>query len=388
MSTSVWLDEQPPVPLPRYGAGALCDLLPSIAASLGMPGERNILGLAPARAACVFLIDGLGWELLRAHPVEAPYLHSLLAGSFAGSGTPLTAGFPATTATSLASFGTGLTPGVHGLVGYAVAVPGENRLMNQLRWVGDIEPRAWQPYPSVLERAAAAGITVAQVNDTMFEHTPLTRAALAGGRYFGAEFGAPRIEAVHRQLAQPGPVLIYTYASELDRVGHGMGVDSPEWRAELRRIDGVVRAMAEGMPADSVLYVTADHGMVDVAAEQRVDVDADPGLSAGVALLGGEARARHVYTRPGATRDVYAIWDDMLGDRMWVVTRDEAIESGWFGPKVEDRVRERIGDIVAAAFGDVAVVASRREPGESRLTGVHGSMTAAEQLIPLLEVRS
>ncbi|OPC80706.1 alkaline phosphatase family protein [Embleya scabrispora] len=388
MSTSVWLDEQPPVPLPRYGAGALCDLLPSIAASLGMAGERNILGLAPARAACVFLIDGLGWEVLRAHPVEAPYLHSLLAGSFAGTGTPLTAGFPATTATSLASFGTGLTPGVHGLVGYAVAMPGRDRLMNQLRWAGDIEPRAWQPYPSVLERAAAAGITVAQVNDAMFEHTPLTRAALAGGRYFGAEFGAPRIEAVHRQLAQPGPVLIYTYASELDRVGHGMGVDSPEWRAELRRIDGVVRAMAEGLPADSVLYVTADHGMVDVAPEQRVDVDADPGLSAGVALLGGEARARHVYTRPGAARDVYAIWDDMLGDRMWVVTRDEAIESGWFGPKVEDRVRERIGDIVAAAFGDVAVVASRREPGESRLTGVHGSMTAAEQLIPLLEVRS
>ncbi|MFI6583930.1 alkaline phosphatase family protein [Embleya sp. NPDC050493] len=387
MSASVWFDEQPPVPLPRYGTGALSDLLPSIAASLGMPGEANTLGLAPARAACVFLIDGLGWDLLRAHPVEAPYLHSLLGTSFAGSGRPLTAGFPATTATSLASFGTGLTPGVHGLVGYAVAVPGENRLMNQLRWADDIRPRDWQPYPSLLERAAAAGITVAQVNDVIFEHTPLTKAVLGGGRYVGAEFGEPRVKGVHRQLARPGPVLVYTYASELDRCGHGMGVDSPEWRAELRRIDGVVRAMAEGLPADSVLYVTADHGMVDVAPEQRVDVDGDPGLSAGVALLGGESRARHVYTRPGATKDVHAIWDDMLGDQMWVLTRDEAIEAGWFGPVVEDRVRARIGDIVAAAFGDIAVVASRREPGESRLTGVHGSMTSAEQLIPLLEVR-
>lgn len=91
MSASVWLDEQPPVPLPRYGTGALSDLMPSIAASLGMPGEENTLGLAPARAACVFLIDGLGWDLLREHPVEAPYLHSLLETSFAGSGRPLTA---------------------------------------------------------------------------------------------------------------------------------------------------------------------------------------------------------------------------------------------------------------------------------------------------------
>lgn len=388
MSTSVWLDEQPPVPLPRYGTGALSDLLPSIAASLGMPGEANTLGLAPARAACVFLIDGLGWELLRAHAAEAPYLYSLLDTSFAGSGTPLTAGFPATTATSLASFGTGLTPGVHGLVGYSVAVPGENRLMNQLRWASDIKPRKWQPYPSVLERAAQAGITVGQVNDAMFRNTPLTRAVLAGGRYVGAEFGEPRVNGVVAQLSQPGPVLVYTYASELDRVGHGMGVDSPEWRAELSRIDDVVRMLAERLPADSALYVTADHGMVDVAPQNRIDVDQDPGLAAGVALLGGESRARHVYVRPGAINDVYAIWDDMLGDQMWVVTGEEAIENGWFGPVVEDRVRARVGDVVAAAFGDVAVVASRREPGESRLTGVHGSMTAAEQLVPLLEIRA
>nr|WP_202513233.1 nucleotide pyrophosphatase/phosphodiesterase family protein [Streptomyces sp. SID3343] len=374
--------------MPRYGTGALSDLLPSIAASLGIPGEDNTLNLAPSRAACVFLIDGLGWELLRAHPVEAPFLHSLLGTSFAGSGSPLTAGFPATTATSLASFGTGLTPGIHGLVGYAVAVPGENRLMNQLRWVEDMAPRAWQPYPSVLERAAEAGVDVVQVNDEIFRHTPLTRAVLAGGRYVGAEFGDRRVKGVLKALAKPGPVLVYTYASELDRCGHGMGVDSPEWRAELRRIDGVVRSLAEGLPADSVLYVTADHGMVDVAPDNRIDVDTDPGLSAGIALLGGESRARHLYTRPGATNDVYAIWDDMLGDQMWVLTRDEAIEAGWFGPVVEDRVRARIGDIVAAAFGDVAVVASRREQGESRLTGVHGSMTAAEQLVPLLEVRA
>jgi len=353
-----------------------------------MPGEENTLGLAPARAACVFLIDGLGWELLRAHAAEAPFLNSLLGTSWAGSGRALTAGFPATTATSLASFGTGLTPGVHGLVGYSIAIPGENRLMNQLRWASDVKPRKWQPYPSVLERAVEAGITVGQVNDAMFRNTPLTRAVLAGGRYVGAEFGEPRVKGVVAQLSQPGPVLVYTYASELDRVGHGMGVDSPEWRAELGRVDEVVRMLAERLPADSALYVTADHGMVDVAPENRIDVDEDPGLAAGVALLGGESRARHVYARPGAINDVYAIWDDMLGDSMWVVTGEEAIENGWFGPVVEDRVRARVGDVVAAAFGDVAVVASRREPGESRLTGVHGSMTAAEQFVPLLEIRA
>ena len=38
--------------------------------------ERNVLGLAPAQRACLLVIDGLGWELLRDHPAVAPFLPS------------------------------------------------------------------------------------------------------------------------------------------------------------------------------------------------------------------------------------------------------------------------------------------------------------------------
>ena len=44
----------------------------------------------------------------------------------------------------------------------------------------------------------------------------------------------------------------------------------------------------------------------------------------------------------------------------------------------------RIGDVVAACAGNWAVVASRAEPLETSLTGMHGSLTAAEQLVPML----
>jgi hypothetical protein len=44
--------------------------------------------------------------------------------------------------------------------------------------------------------------------------------------------------------------------------------------------------------------------------------------------------------------------------------------------------------VVAVARDDIAVVAHRTEPGESRMTGLHGSMAAVEQLVPLLEVRT
>jgi hypothetical protein len=123
--------------------------------------------------------------------------------------------------------------------------------------------------------------------------------------------------------------------------------------------------------------------MVDVPPEQRTDADTVPELRAGVALLGGEGRARHVYALPGAEADVLAAWRSALGDSAWIVSRDEAIDAGWFGP-VDSRSAARIGDVVAALRGQAAVVATQTEPHESALVGMHGSLTPAEQRVPLL----
>jgi hypothetical protein len=123
--------------------------------------------------------------------------------------------------------------------------------------------------------------------------------------------------------------------------------------------------------------------MVDVGPEDRLDVDSTPDLRDGLVLLGGEPRARHLYVRPGAAGDVLATWREVLGDRAWVLARDEAIKEGWFGP-VDPRMTDRIGDVVAAAAGTFAVVAAKQEPGESRLFGMHGSLTPSEQLVPAL----
>jgi len=144
----------PPI-VPSYGAATLADLTSSILASLDpeAPESQNVLGLTPAQRACLLIVDGLGWELLRAHPAVAPFLSELALNS-----RPITAGFPATTVTSLGSICTGRPPGQHGLLGYQVLIPGENRLLNGLRWDSRVDPREWQPLPTIYERATAAGI--------------------------------------------------------------------------------------------------------------------------------------------------------------------------------------------------------------------------------------
>jgi hypothetical protein len=301
------------------------------------------------------------------------------------AGRPLTAGFPATTATSLASLGTGRPPGQHGVLGYQVAVPGEGRLLNGLRWDSRVDPVAWQPGSTIFERAARDGARAYRVALSSLAGTGLSAAAMRGAEFLGADTVGALVGRAAAALRRSGRVLATVYHADLDGTGHVFGCSSDAWRYHLGHVDKLAEQLAGALPPGTALHVTADHGMVDVPAPDRIDADAEPGLREGVALLGGDARARHVYARPGAAGDVLAAWREVLGLRAWVASREQAIAQGWFGP-VDPAFAPRIGDVVAAAAGSAAIVATEAEPRESRLVGMHGSLTPGDQLVPLLTV--
>lgn len=366
--------------LPRYGENTLADLAASVLASLSVTTEPNPLQFEPADRACLLVVDGLGWELMREHPAAAPFLSEL-----ALSGRTLAAGFPATTATSLASLGTAQPPGEHGMLGYQVAVPGEGRLLNALHWDPRVDPIAWQPGRTIFERAAAAGVAAFRVAHRSLEHSGLSTATMRGAEFLAADTLGALVAETAAALRRSDQVLAMVYHGQLDATGHVFGCTSDAWRYHLGHVDKLAEQLAGALPPGTALHVTADHGMVDVLQQDRVDYDEVPELRAGVALLGGEPRARHVYTEPGAAADVLVRWREVLGPRAWVVLREEAVAEGWFGP-VNSRAAARIGDVVAAPATTSAIVATRAEPRESMLVGMHGSLTPAEQLVPLLSL--
>ncbi|HEY1641055.1 MAG TPA: nucleotide pyrophosphatase/phosphodiesterase family protein [Streptosporangiaceae bacterium] len=371
----------PAPPIPRYGESTLADLATSVLDALGVPGEANPLELPAADRVCLLVVDGLGWNLLREHPAAAPFLSEL-----ARSGHPLSAGFPATTVTSLSSLGTGLPPGQHGMLGYQVAVPGTGRLLNALRWDKRVDPLTWQPSATIFERAAAAGVAAYRIAQGSYRDSGLSTAVMRGAIYRGADTLGALVGQAATVMAAGPRALAMVYESGLDSTGHVCGCGSDAWRFQLGHVDRLAEQLAGALPQGTALYVTADHGMVDVGPADRIDVDAQPGMRAGVTVLGGEPRARHVYTRPGAAADVLAAWREALSGAAWVASREEAIADGWFGP-VSPAMADRIGDVVVACTGSRAVVATRTEPRETALTGMHGSLAAADQLVPLLSYR-
>ena len=371
------------LPRPDPSVPHLADVTPSVLAAMGAGGFQPRIPLPyDVSGACVLLIDGLGAELLDAHAQDAPVLAGL-------RGMTLQVGFPATTAAGLAAVGTGCRSGEHGMVGMSFRLP-DVGVINALRWRphpwGDdlrdkAIPEAVQPRATMFERAASAGVAVSVISGAQFAGSGLTRAVLRGGSYVGVHAMGDLAATIGAVIAEQG--FCYGYHADLDLVGHLHGPGSQAWLLQLRQVDRMVESIIEGLPSGGLLAVVADHGMVAVD-DDVVDIDAISALRDGTEAIGGEVRARHVYTRPGAASDVLAAWRAVLGDRAWIVTGEEAVAAGWFGERVADDVRPRIGDVVAAARGCTGMLRRTIEPVESSLVGQHGSLTEAEQRIPLL----
>ena len=73
----------------------------------------------------------MGWHLLPELAADAPLLASVLAGR-AGRLDELACTYPSTTPTSLASLGTGVAPGEHGVLGFTVKVPETDWVLNHI----------------------------------------------------------------------------------------------------------------------------------------------------------------------------------------------------------------------------------------------------------------
>lgn len=377
----------------REAQHGLADVLPSVAASYGLDAP-NQLHLTPSRDVVVLLIDGLGSELIARHPDVAPTLTAHVYAT-------LMAGFPATTATSLATLALGAPCATHGIVGYSFAMPDADgaRLLNALRWRMDsatgesamqaYPPQSVQPATSRLQDLAAAGIEVHYVIPAYQQTSGLTLAAF---RAPGTLHPATTLEEVRAGILDvarhhdSGRRFAYAYWPDLDATGHLYGPESPQWLDVLRAVDAFVADLMSDLPDTCALLVTGDHGMIH--AHNVIDLDSRPHLHHGVRMIGGEARARHVYADDvHAVPDLQARWSTELATQADVVTREQALDERWFGPTPPDPViTNRIGDLVVVARGSSVLVLPSREPVESTLLGHHGARTADEQLVPLITV--
>ncbi len=368
---------------PDWSAGSLASVLPSVADRLGVTryAGRDVFDLPAVPRTVVVLVDGLGHDLLRQRSGHAPFLRSHL-----GSARRIPCGFPTTTATSMGSLGTGLLPGAHGLVGMQVLDPDTDRLVNELSWEDGPDPVRWQPHETVFEVLEDAGVAVTMVGPWYFKGSGLTTAALRGGGFRSGLTLDDRVDAVASAVRETRRSLVYLYWGEVDKVGHVHGCQSWQWGDEVEAVDAALSRLAARVPDDTSIVITADHGMVDVPFEARIDLALEPELMHGIRHLGGEPRCLQLYTEAGERDAVAAIWQSRLRRSATVNTREQLLDAGWFGP-VRREVAPRIGDLVVTTRPSTAIVHSGlMRPEIVRLLGLHGSTSQAELAVPVIAI--
>ena len=327
----------------------------------------------------LFLIDGFGFDTLSQYADAMPTMsrmfnHGLVQTSF-----------PSTTATSLATLTTGELPGVHGMLGYTVQVPRSGgRLLNALKWDERVDPENWQPVETLFQRGAKSGITVTHVAAKRYENSGFTRAVFRGAEYKGANVFTDLISETKSAL-QKTPSFVYLYVNDLDSAGHSDGVGSDKWLAALSAIDQMVSQLMKEVPKGTRIWVTSDHGMINV--QEKIVLGQDNPLLTGVSVIAGEPRARHIYLNQDSSefrKETASLWQEYLQDKAVVLTREQALSSNLFGADVSADAADRMGEIIAIAHGGLVLLDPESADKEGSMVGHHGGDSEIESQVGLL----
>ncbi|HVX17074.1 MAG TPA: alkaline phosphatase family protein [Acidimicrobiales bacterium] len=356
--------------LPDYEGGCIANVVPALQDPAPTCPPWLPAMAHDAEQVVLLVLDGLGWEQLLERRSLAPTLVAMQGG-------PITSVAPSTTATALTSITTGLAPGEHGVIGYRIGLGGD--VLNVLRWhtsAGDarkrLPPHEFQPHPAFANQCPPV-VTRAEFSSSGFSGIHLDPVRFRGYRVpssLPVEVGA---------LLRSGEPFVYAYYDGIDKVAHEYGL-AEHYDAELVATDRLVADVIAALPRGAVLLVTADHGQVHTGVDK---VDLDDSVERLVAAQSGEARFRWLHARPGRVDELADAARAAHHDHAWVRTRDEVVGQGWLGPKVTDEAASRLGDVALVAKGTVAFD-DPRDTGILKMLARHGSVTAAELLVPLV----
>lgn len=365
------------------------DLLPPPFAHGARPGLMDVLPplLRPGTGGrdVVVLLDGVGAELLEEHRALTPTLRRL-----AGSTSVIRTVAPSTTATAMVSLHTALAPLEHGVLGYTTLDPARGEVLNQITGDPRVDPVAWMPLPGLLEAGTRRAVQVAPAKH---QGSHLSKVAYRGWDFRG-HGRDDRADAVLIAVRRAGPDgLVHLHVDDVDHAGHHHGVASDAWREALAEADALVGTLLRRLPRGTRLTVTADHGMVDTDPAHTVDLADHPALQALAVTAAGEARALALTARDATDAAALAQGlTDLLEERALVLTREELLRIGLLGPEGASpsaHTAPRLPDVMVLGRGRWTVDDfSRRPEGARRMVGVHGSLTAAEALVPLVRAEA
>ncbi len=372
-----------------YAGGGLVNLVASLMASRGaQPRHAALRALPPqsieqARNVVLLIVDGLGDNYLMQRGAGSELARRRRAA--------ITSVFPPTTASAITTSYTGCTPLEHGLTGWytyfgeagcvSAALPFKSRGDNlSLRCRGFTPQRAY-PQRSLFAALPVRSIVVTYRDIIDSDYNRKHCEGAERRAYDTVEELVAEVESAVK--SGPERKFVYAYWPEYDAISHRFGAHSAEALQRFAQIDAAFGTLVTRLAGtESAIIATADHGFIDIAPEESLELPAElyPLLRF---PLCGERRVAYCHVHsPTEFAGKARQW---LGERADVRASRELVDEGWFGPGTpHPRLAERLGDVALVMRGRYTV--KDWTPGEPRYMhiGNHGGTSEDEMMIPLI----
>lgn len=337
------------------------------------------------------LLDGFGMNFVDTLP-EDSYVRRNTALSICST-------LPTSTGPNLMALATGRWPGTHGNLGWDVHIPRLGERIQPLPW--RVTRTGQAPHDvgfSPMELLFAPMIPFGNLGSFTFivkDDLAATTTTQMYGQlrtlgYSTEEDPITQIaESVLGEISSaPGRSFTYVYWTDVDSCAHAYGETHPITRSAVRQAAALVEGLGNALNGKARLIVTADHGHLDSPDDVWTTLTPSAPLSQHLTCVpAGEPRTIFFHTKPGSAEPFQDLFDAGLGDRFTLLRSESAIELGLFGPAelITDSARARMGDFFALSRGRWCLYASDSED-EVTLQSMHGGITTAESIVPLIVV--
>lgn len=356
----------------------------------------------------LLLIDGFGYNQWLQYANRHPFFNRMLEH---GALMPITALFPSTTAASVTTINSGLTPQEHGLIEWHLYLEELDEIIytlpfttldakdqpDSLRKRG-VDPRVLFSGTSLYTRLGDRGVSSHAFLRDRYAGSAYSSVAQTGTNVIRYSSAPDMLVHLRQQLAAAKQrSYFYVYWDEVDHLSHTYEPHSEPYLAELNGLshllqteflDKVDRHAAER----TVFLVTADHGHVVMKPNETIYLNQWPEVTEALAKSPagktihpwGNARDVFLKVRDDAVDGVISFLSDKLAGKARVVRSQEEADSGLFGiGKEHPQFRKRIGNVLVLPYEEYAVWYQYPGHEKSKHRGMHGGLSREEMLTVL-----
>jgi predicted AlkP superfamily pyrophosphatase or phosphodiesterase len=384
--------------LPNYKDGSIVNLVNSILVACDVRilydplPKLDSTKIAEAENIVLIVLDGIGYEYLQEHGKNTVFEQHLQ--------EKITSVFPSTTAACISSFLTGVAPQQHAITGWFVYLKELGTVAKILpfspRFGGDqfsqvgISPEKIFSQINVAQRIMKR--KTFQITKKSIAYSDYTSILSKGAKTLSYKNLSGFFKKIKKAIkSDKKRKFIYAYWSQFDALCHRHGVQSKQVASHFAELNtGMERFIESIRGTNSILIITADHGIIDTEKSKTIRINNYPKLMETLALpLCGDPRLAYCYLRPNKTKQFEDFIGEYFSHACELRKSEELIENNFFGLSTPSRkLYDRVGDYTLIMKDNYVIKDFLLGEKEKFLIGNHGGVSSTEMFVPLITIET